>query len=134
MSETPTPQVRTAATDVLTRTKEAIERVVETLTEPTERLSAEVVTNARHVVDSAQEAGERVRAEVTAKAEPTAEQVTEAVNELIAWARQQSDRLATDIDEFRTGLEARFAPATRAELAALEARVAAVESKLDKAL
>lgn len=91
----------------------------------------------RHAVDTMQERRDRVRGELKARTEPTAEQISDAVNELIAWARRNSERLVSDLDELRTGLEARLAPVTvvtKADLAQLEARLAETEAKLDKAL
>lgn len=79
------------------------------------------------------EVAERVAAELKSRAEPTAEQVTSAVNELIAWARHNGERLLAELDDFRSVVEARLAPVsivTKADLAALEARVADAEQKL----
>ncbi|MFP3906673.1 MAG: hypothetical protein ACLFWR_06550, partial [Acidimicrobiales bacterium] len=134
---TPIAKAQTAAQDLLNRTQDATRQFVETLTESTERLSTEITSNAKNAAEQADEARERVAGELRSKAEPTAEQVTGAVNELISWARRNSDRLIADLDEFRSELGSRLAPVTvvtKADLAALEARVSETEAKLAKAL
>jgi hypothetical protein len=136
-NDTPLTKAQAAAHELLSRTQDATRQFIDTVSESTERFSADLTSGAREAVDSVQDARLRARTELKAKAEPTAEQVTGAVNELIAWARRNSERLFADLDEFRAGLEHRLAPVTvvtKADLAELEARLAATEVKLAKAL
>lgn len=134
---TPLDKAQAAAQELLTRTQDATRQFIDTMTESTERVTTELTSTAREAADQASDARERVAGEWRAKAEPTTEQITSAVNELIAWARRNSDRLVADLDELRSGFEARLAPVrvvTKAELDELEARVAETEAKLAKAL
>jgi hypothetical protein len=136
-NDTPLSKAQSAAQDLLGRTQEATKHFIDTVAESTERLSADVTSGARDAVEQVAETRSRVRSELRAKAEPTAEQVSGAVNELIEWARRNSERLISDLDEFRSGIEARLAPVTvvtKADLAELEARLADTEAKLAKAL
>jgi chromosome condensin MukBEF complex kleisin-like MukF subunit len=136
-NDTPITKAQVAAQDLLNRTQHATKQFLDSISDSTDRFSSELTSGAREAVDTMQDAGDRVRTELTTKAEPTAEQVSNAVTELIAWARRNSERLITDLDEFRSGLEARLAPVTvvtKADLAELEARVAETEAKLAKAM
>lgn len=133
--KTPLAKAQIAAQDLLTRTQDATRQFIDTVTESTESISADVSKTAREAVESVTEARERLAGDLKSKAEPTTEQVTNAVNELIAWARRNGERLVAELDEFRTGLEARLAPVsvvTRSDLAALEARLAEAEKTLAK--
>ncbi len=132
---TPLAKAQGAAQELLNRTQDATRQFIEAVTESTEALSADVAKGARGAVESVSGTRERFAGDLKTKAEPTAEQVATAVNELIAWARRNSERVVAEIDELRSGLEARLAPVsvvTKADLAALEARVAEAEKTLAK--
>ncbi|MGY6499681.1 MAG: hypothetical protein ACXIVQ_02100 [Acidimicrobiales bacterium] len=130
-------RTQTAAQEILARYHDATQQMLDAITTTTEKASADLSSTAHDAAEQIRQAGDSLAAEVKDRTEPTTEQVNAGVAELIDWVRRNSERVLADIDGFRTDLGSRLAPVTvvtKADLAALEARVVDAEKAAAKAL
>lgn len=74
----------------------------------------------------------KLAAYVTDAAEPTAQEVSDALEQVVAWLDSRRDQLSAEVSRTKGDVETRFAPATRAEVADLAARVSVLEGRNTK--